>query len=381
MGPFLVLLGMLLLSLMLLDSCTTGGSESDNIPPGEAVLPANLVLDIEWTGADSYNPFGDGSGEVVFTATADQAERYSYRIDNGDERESTDGSLVYTFEQEGTLSHNIRVTAYSATADSVSTSQEITVYRSNDEFPTLVWADEFEYSGSPQTEKWHHQVIPILGNSWANGEVQHYTDRIDNSQVDNGTLKIVARKEEYTFENTTKSYTSARLNSKFAFQYGRVEVRAKLPEEAGTWPAIWTLGANINELGNYFGDQYGSVGWPRCGEIDILEQRGGDKSTTIAYFHWFDTDTNGYQSTGNNFFSLPTATDEFHVYSLRWNGDTLRVFVDELLVYELENTPSRPYDDPHYLLLNIAMGGTLGGEIPVDFAQATLEVDYVRVYQ
>ena len=119
-------------------------------------------------------------------------------------------------------------------------------------FDNLIWSDEFDYSGPPDPTKWHHQVIPIIdGVNWANDELQHYTDENTNSFVSNGTLKIKAIKESYSFNGVTKNYTSARLNSKFAFQYGRVDVHAKLPNEAGTWPAIWTLGANINEIGNY----------------------------------------------------------------------------------------------------------------------------------
>src|SRR5690606_28669173 len=121
----------------------------------------------------------------------------------------------------------------------------------------LVFFDEFEKEGSPEEEKWHHQVIPPNNGSWHNDELQHYTARPENSFVSEGTLKIKAIKEQYSYGNSTKSYTSARLNSKFAFTFGRVEVRAKLPSAAGTWPAIWTLGANCNETGGVFGGQYG----------------------------------------------------------------------------------------------------------------------------
>ena len=99
-------------------------------------------------------------------------------------------------------------------------------------------------------------------------------------------MKIVAIKENYTVDNSTKNYTSARLNSKFGFKYGRVDVRAKLPSTRGTWPAIWTLGTNINEVGNYFGDSEGSIGWPKCGEIDIMEQNGWNKNELIGHFHY-----------------------------------------------------------------------------------------------
>lgn len=368
------------LAFILLNSCATSGEDTET-DPDPPIVPTNLVLSYEQQGSDAYNPYGSGTGTVTFTATATNAVSYDFVLEGPNVIESDSGTLTYTYEEEGTHTYNVSVTAVAESGETASTTASITVYRSTDEFPTVVWADEFDYEGALDSDKWHHQVIPILGDSWANSEVQHYTDRTDNSFVSEGTLKIVALKEDYTYQGTTKSYTSARLNSKFAFQYGRIEVRAKLPVEAGTWPAIWTLGANIDEVGNYFDDQYGSVGWPRCGEIDILEQRGADKANTIAYFHWFDTGSNGYQNAGNNFFSLPTATTDFHVYSLRWNEQSLRVFADDVLVYELENTESRPYDDPHYLLLNIAMGGTLGGSIPGDFNRATMEVDYVRIYQ
>ena len=112
---------------------------------------------------------------------------------------------------------------------------------------TLIWSDEFDYEGTPNPEKWHHQTEFPVGNSWFNGELQHYTDEKENSFVENGVLKLVAKRENYSDQGVTKEYTSARLNSKFAFTKGRVEVRAKIPSGAGTWPAIWTLGKNIND--------------------------------------------------------------------------------------------------------------------------------------
>ncbi|MFT4978957.1 MAG: beta-glucanase (GH16 family), partial [Myxococcota bacterium] len=203
---------------------------------------------------------------------------------------------------------------------------------------------------------------------------------LDNSFVSDGTLKIVARKEQYTTEGTTLDYTSARLNARFAFTYGRVAVRARLPAEAGTWPAIWTLGANINEPGNAFGTEYGDVGWPACGEIDIMEQTGWDKDTTLAYFHWGHTETGAYETEGSD-LSNPSSTTDFRVYALEWDEAYLRAWVDGSLVHELQNTDTRPYDNPHYLLLNIAMGGSLGGTVPSGFDDATMEIDYVRIYQ
>ena len=250
------------------------------------------------------------------------------------------------------------------------------------DFNNLVWSDEFDdYSGEPDPTKWHHQIVPIInGNSWANGEEQHYTDNISNSYVSNGSLKIKAVKENYNYNGVTKSYTSARLNSKFAFKYGRVDVRAKLPSSAGTWPAIWTLGANINEIGNYFGDTYGSVGWPNCGEIDIMEQNGWNKNITYAYLHYTNANTNIYENVGTT-TPITESSETYHIYSLIWTEDVIQVLLDDNVFFERQNTNIIPYDNLHYIILNIAMGGNLGGVIPSDFSQDVMEIDYVRIYE
>ncbi len=126
----------------------------------------------------------------------------------------------------------------------------------------LVWNDEFDQT-VPELDasKWFRETVAPNNGSWYNDELQHYTDRLDNAYVTEGTLKIKAKKEAYTHSGTTQAYTSARLNSKFSFTYGKVVVKAKLPRGQGTWPAIWTLGSNLE-----------TVGWPACGELDIMEQ-------------------------------------------------------------------------------------------------------------
>ena len=150
----------------------------------------------------------------------------------------------------------------------------------------LVWADEFNTNGNINQEKWFQQTQLPNGYSWYNNELQHYTDEIENAYVSNGTLKIVAIKENYTDQGHTKPYTSARLNSKFAFTYGKVEVRAKLPTGQGTWPAIWTLGKNITEPGSYWTNLgYGTSGWPYCGEIDIMEHWGSNQNYVQSATH------------------------------------------------------------------------------------------------
>ena len=248
-----------------------------------------------------------------------------------------------------------------------------------DENYFLVWGDEFAYDGNLDNSKWHHQIIPPNNGSWWNGEVQHYTNNSKNSFVSEGTMKIVAIKENYTVDNSTKNYTSARLNSKFGFKYGRVDVRAKLPSTGGTWPAIWTLGTNINEVGNYFGDSEGSVGWPTCGEIDIMEQNGWNKNELYGYFHY--ANSQGVYNSHGDVTNINNTSGTYHVYSMEWTKDKIRILVDNKEFVSLNNTADVPFDNPHYLLLNIAIGGNLGGDIDPSFSQDRMEVDYVRVFQ
>lgn len=250
----------------------------------------------------------------------------------------------------------------------------------NGPFTTLVFSDEFNEDGPPNPDKWHHQIIPPNNGGWFNNELQHYTNRPINSNVINGKLVIRALREDYDVDGSIKHFTSARLNSKFKFTYGKVEVRAKLPEEAGTWPAIWTLGVDSNETGNYFGDRFGNVGWAECGEIDILEQTGGDKNSTISHFHWDDLTTKEYKNEGST-LTLPKSVDGFHIFSMEWTQKSIKTFVDGTLVYELPNSENKPFNHDHYLILNLAIGGTLGGEVPDTFSDADFIIDYVRIYQ
>ncbi|MEM6928294.1 MAG: family 16 glycosylhydrolase [Myxococcota bacterium] len=347
--------------------------------PDSAVLE-DLALAVTVVGTDALNPHGDGSGVVQLVATATGAVRFTFDLGDGTTVESDSGEVEHTYVATGTNAFDVTVGAFTDDGSSASLTSTIEVYASSAEFQRLVWADEFDTDGALDGDKWHHQIIPPLDGGWFNNELQHYTERLDNSYVSDGTLKIVALRENYSVDGSLREFTSARLNSTFAFTYGRVEVRAKLPAEGGTWPAIWTLGANIDEVGNYHGTTYGSVGWPACGEIDILEQKGWDKQNTIAHFHWGNTQTTAYENQGGE-VANPDATSAFHVYSLDWNAQRMRVEVDGQLVHELANSVDRPYDNAHYLLLNIAMGGNLGGIVPGDVSQATMEVDYVRVYQ
>ena len=231
-----------------------------------------------------------------------------------------------------------------------------------DAFPTLAWSDEFDINGAPDAANWTYD---LGAGGWGNGEAQTYTDAADNVIVEDGFLKITAKADG-------SGYTSARLKTQGLqeFTYGRVEVRAKLPAAQGTWPAIWMLGANFPD-----------VGWPACGEIDIMEQTGSNKDDILGTCHWFDAGTNNNASYGE-ITTITGATSEFHVYSLEWTEESVRIFVDGTAYYTLANNSDLPfYDKDFFVILNIAMGGTLGGTIDPGFTEDSMEIDYVRVYQ
>ncbi len=233
----------------------------------------------------------------------------------------------------------------------------------------LVWNDEFDQS-TLDTSKWNFQTGDGTAEGipgWGNGEEQTYTNRTQNLQLENGFLKITARKESLQ----GKSYTSARINTqdKFSFQYGRIVVRAKLPKIAGTWPAVWMLG-----------DNYSNVGWPRCGEIDFIEQNGQEKDKIIGTSHWFDegSSNNAKYSTTLDF---PNLTESFQKYTLVWNEAYIRMFVGSAKYYEIALNDTLPFDQPFFLLINLAMGGTLGGNINSTFLQEDFLIDYIRIYE
>ena len=233
----------------------------------------------------------------------------------------------------------------------------------------LVWNDEFDQS-TLDTSKWNFQTGDGTAEGipgWGNGEEQTYTNRTQNLQLENGFLKITARKESLQ----GKSYTSARINTqdKFSFQYGRIVVRAKLPKIAGTWPAVWMLG-----------DNYSNVGWPRCGEIDFIEQNGQEKDKIIGTSHWFDegSSNNAKYSTTLDF---PNLTESFQKYTLVWNEAYIRMFVGSAKYYEIALNDTLPFDQPFFLLINLAMGGALGGNINSTFLQEDFLIDYIRVYE
>jgi hypothetical protein len=238
-----------------------------------------------------------------------------------------------------------------------STSPAVETFTS--EFNDLVWQDEFDVNGAPNSANWDYD---LGGGGWGNGEEQTYTNDPSNVIVEDGILKITAKAEG-------GSFTSTRMKSEklFEFSYGRVEVRAKLPASAGTWPAIWMLGANFD-----------TVGWPESGEIDIMEQSGGDKNTVLGTLHF--PDNSGGNGIGDS-TNISTATTEFHNYTLEWTPNVIKILVDDSVYFSFANTNTTPFNADFFLILNVAMGGTLGGAIDPGFTQDSMEIDYIRVFQ
>ncbi len=246
-------------------------------------------------------------------------------------------------------------------------------------YDNLVWSDEFDGNGAIDASKWFQQTQLPNGSSWYNGEIQHYTNRVENSNVAGGMLHVTAKRETFSDQGVTKDFTSARLNSKFAFTYGRVEVRAKLPIGIGTWPAIWMLGKNINETGAYWQTQgFGTTTWPACGEIDIMEHWGDNQDHISSAIHTPSSFGNTVNVGGR---VLPNASTQFHVYSVDWFPDRMVFKVDGVTHYTYEpavqNSDTWPFDAEQYILLNVAM---LPNVLP-SFTESSMEIDYVRVYQ
>ncbi len=237
----------------------------------------------------------------------------------------------------------------------------------------LIWSDEFNYSGLPDTRKWGYD---IGDNGWGNNEKQYYSAyRSENARVVDGKLIIEARRDFYL----DHEYTSARLvtTNKGDWTYGRIEVRAKLPSGKGTWPAIWMLPTDWS-LGN--------KGWPDNGEIDIMEHVGYDPDVIHGSIHCnkYNWVTNSEKTAT---IKIPDATTSFHTYALEWDSSQIKMYVDSTHYFTFSNENKGweywPFFKDFHLLLNIAIGGNWGGAQGIDnsiFPQR-MEIEYVRVYQ
>ncbi|WP_247231990.1 family 16 glycosylhydrolase [Telluribacter sp. SYSU D00476] len=233
---------------------------------------------------------------------------------------------------------------------------------------TPTWSDEFSYQGKPDPEKWDYD---LGGHGWGNNELQNYTDRLENARVEDGMLTIEARKEA----SGNRAYSSARLvnRGKGDFTYGKVEVRAKLPSGRGTWPAIWALASQ---------QSYGEQFWPDNGGMDLVAHVGFDQNRVYSNVH-----TKAFPTRGNSMV-IKSASSDYHIYTCEWTPDRITLKVDGKtnLTYKREESyrwQEWPFDHPFHLILNVAIGGTWGGEKGVDdsiFPQKMV-VDYVRIYE
>ncbi|HEY7099292.1 MAG TPA: glycoside hydrolase family 16 protein [Terriglobales bacterium] len=241
---------------------------------------------------------------------------------------------------------------------------------------TPSWSDEFNTpsGSSPDPSKW---VFEIGGGGWGNNELEYYTDRPQNARIEDGKLMIRALAEKYTGKDgTTREYTSARLKTKgkFAQKYGRFEASIRIPYGQGLWPAFWMLG-----------DDFDKVGWPECGEIDMMENIGKEPSVVHGSIHG-----PGYTTDIEAHYTLPGGqglADDFHVYAVEWEPNAIRFYIDKTLYVTRTRADLKPnqvwaFDHPFYMILNVAVGGDWPGspDRSTSFPQVML-VDYVRAYR
>ena len=245
----------------------------------------------------------------------------------------------------------------------------------------LVWHDEFNYSGPPDSAKWVCE-----GSTRRNKELQLYTNRPKNVYVNGGFLTITALKEslpnpryvanssEWYAKNPTMEYTSASINTKnkASWKYGKIEVRGKVPPGRGTWPAVWLLGVDKKNLG-----------WPRQGEMDVMEHQGKDSYRSSGTLHYAAQGTFSHIKTGDNFVNFSKSmSDGFHIYGIEWDSTRVTLFLDRkpFFSYKVDKTMAFG-QDPFYLIINLALGGTAGGDVDDAIFPAKFVIDYVRVYQ
>lgn len=362
---------LLLLLSMTLFSC------NENTDPID-LDPTNVTLEVTVSN--------DGSGIIEIIAAGENVVSYEIIVGESgvDPINSTTGIYSHTYSLTGI--YLIEVKAFGLSERFVRKTKEISVTVGLDVGPidgedgyitplsyegmNLIWQDEFNGSSLNEIE-WNYEVN---GDGGGNNELQYY--RKENTTVADGFLTIEARKESFQ----GKSYTSSRITTqnKFDFKYGRVDIRAVLPKGQGMWPALWMLGANWN-----------SVGWPNCGEIDIMEMIGGGvgrDDTTHGTLHWDNAGSYACTCGQNEGYTLSDGVfaDKFHVFSIEWNQNDIKWYLDDVLFNTVDITPSEmsEFHDNYFLIFNVAVGGNWPGSpnSSTVFPQ-TMVVDYVRIFQ
>lgn len=333
-----------ILFIGMLSSCSKSSSTNNG---GGTITPTSLSV------SAIVNP--DNSGNVSFTASANNAVSYDFDYGNGVFQTIVSGVVTYKYPASGT--YTVNVIAKGSGGQTISKSIQVTVTV----ILTLIWSDEFDVAGPPDPLKWGYD---IGAGGWGNAELEYYTNRTDNAIVSGGTLKITAKAESYL----GSAYTSARLltKDKFSFKYGKIEISAKLPAGVGTWPATWMLGNNFL-----------TAGWPACGEIDIMEHRGSELNKIFGTLHYpGHSGSNGDGST----VVISNATTTFHKYAVEWSAATIKFSVDDVVFKTFANSGTTPFNQNFFVILNVAMGGNFGGTVDPAFTSAAMEIDYVRVY-
>lgn len=316
-----------------------------------------------WTSADGKSTF---EGELV-----------AYNADTGEVTVDREGKRI-TFKQQTLSEKDISFLKSVAPTLRAGVAQESKW--------ELVWSDEFNTNGMPDKSKWDYEVGFVR-----NQEKQYYTrDRGENVRVEGGVLVIEGRKETFKnprakpnsknwMEQEAAQYTSGSIHTygKMEFQYGRIEVRAKVPQGKGMWPAIWTKGTNR------------SLGWPRCGEIDIMEYVGKDQNTIYANNHFADPKNKEkaiHKMGGGGKINIKEPYKDFHIYAMEWTEKEIKFFIDDkqYAVFNIDMAgggPDNPFRKPHFLLLNLAIGGSWGGPVDDAIFPRKYEIDYVRYYK
>lgn len=318
----------------------------------------------------------DNSGVVEIQATATNENFFTFILMNATDSTiitSTNGSASYSYSSSGTYfiktRANLTSSQYIERIDSVTVSFSVnnTGYTTPLNYPnyTLSWNDEF--NGTLLSNDWTHE-LGNGNNGWGNNELQYYREQ--NTSLENGYLKITAKQEYYGGKN----YTSSRIKTQgnVFHTYGRIDIRAKLPFGQGIWPAIWMLGEN-----------FPSVGWPSCGEIDIMEMIGGNgynDRTVHGTAHW---ESNGHaEYGGSNSLSSGRFADEFHVFSIIWTSSSIVWLRDDIQYQVIDITNLSAFHNNFFFILNLAVGGNWPGSPNAStIFDQTLLVDYIRVFQ
>jgi beta-glucanase (GH16 family) len=362
----MAMLGLLSLGL------TLGFMGCEDKPVDPVVLPTNFTWTLDYSATTK--------GKVTFTMNATNANYFSaiFKDKSGDVTvESPNGVVSHTFAAEGTYEVILKAHASAANYVKAMDTVEITGVTLNDGYSTptsyggynLAWADEFS-GDALDLSSWGFDVGNGSGG-WGNNESQYYTSGTANCVVANGKLTITAKKESQGGYN----YTSARIltKGKREFQYGRIDIRARLPKGQGIWPALWMLGSNFS-----------SVGWPNCGELDIMELVGHQPNRVHGTAH-FGNQPPSTQRTASYGLSSGTFSDAYHVFTLKWENNLVEWYVDDVKFHTL--TPGNtggiyPFNQKFFFIFNIAVGGNWPGypDATTVFPQQ-MDVDYVRVFQ